>query len=89
MVVRVAYCRDGSLAPRFDEMQNLSARNLQYEDWAEFMIVWRNDRLELYDDYVCPPFPPGHPPSLDVFPLSDCLVENGLQVTSISPSSYP
>jgi hypothetical protein len=52
MVVRVAYSRDGSVGPRFDEMQNRSARNLVYEDWAEFMVVWRNDRLELYSDYV-------------------------------------
>ncbi len=53
MVVRVFYCRDGSLGPSFDEMQNRSTRNLQYEDWTEFIVVWRNDRLELYDDYVC------------------------------------
>ena len=53
MVVRIAYSRDGSLGPSFDEMQNRSARNLQYEDWTEFVVVWRKDRLELYDDYVC------------------------------------
>ena len=53
MVVRIAYCRDGSLGPSFDEMQNRSARNLQYEDWTEFVVIWRKDRLELYDDYVC------------------------------------
>ena len=89
MVVRVAYCRDESLGPNFDEMQNRSARNLQYEDWTEFMVVWRHDRLELYDDHVSAPCSSGHSPSLDVSPLSNCLVENGLQVTSISPSSYP
>jgi hypothetical protein len=90
MVVRIAYCRDGFLGPSFDEMQNRSARNLQYEDWTEFMIVWRNDRLELYDDYVCAMCTVPHgSPNLDVFPFSDCLVENGLQVTSTSPSLYP
>ena len=52
MVVRVAYCRDGSVGPRFDEVQNRSARNLVCDGWAEFMVVWRNDRLELYGDYV-------------------------------------
>ncbi|KAI0248578.1 hypothetical protein BJV78DRAFT_1332004 [Lactifluus subvellereus] len=54
MVVRVAYSRDGSVGSRFDEVQNRSARNMVYEDWAEFMVVWRNDRLELYGDYKLP-----------------------------------
>lgn len=72
MVVRIAYCRDGSLGPSFDEMQNRSARNLQYEDWTEFVIVWRNDRLELYDDYVCAPYPTGHP-NLTYSPLAIAL----------------
>jgi hypothetical protein len=53
MVVRVAYCKDGSLGSHFDEMQDRSARDMQYEDWAEFMVVWRSDRLELYNDFVC------------------------------------
>jgi hypothetical protein len=52
MVVRVAYSEDGSVGPRFDEVQSRSARNLLCEDWAEFMVVWRNHRLELYNDYV-------------------------------------
>lgn len=61
MVVRVAYCKNGSLGSRrFDELQDRSARDMQYEDWAEFMVVWRSDRLELYNDYVSssPKFPP-------------------------------
>lgn len=62
MIVRVAYCRDESPGPKFDEVQNRSARNLQYEDWNEFMVVWRNDRLELYDDHVCAPCPLSHSP---------------------------
>ena len=56
MVVRVAYCKNGSLGSRFDEMQDRSARDMQYADWAEFMVVWRSHRLELYNDYVS--FPP-------------------------------
>jgi hypothetical protein len=52
MVVRIAYCKDRSLGSRFDETQDRSARDMQYEDWAEFMVVWRKDRLELYNDYV-------------------------------------
>lgn len=52
MVVRVAYCKNDSLGPSFDELQDRSARDMQYEDWAEFLVVWRRDRLELYNDYV-------------------------------------
>ena len=52
MVVRVACCKNDSLGPHFDELQDRSARDMQYEDWAEFMVVWRSDRLELYNDYV-------------------------------------
>ncbi|KAI0260213.1 Pleckstrin homology domain-containing protein [Gloeopeniophorella convolvens] len=54
MVVRVAYSSDASLGPHFDEMQSRSAGHVQYEDWAEFMVVWRKNRLELYNDYKMP-----------------------------------
>lgn len=53
MIVRVSYTRERSLGATFDENQNRSTQHLQYEDWAEFMVVWRKDRIELYEDYVC------------------------------------
>ena len=52
MVVRVAYCRDDTFGPHFDEMQDRCARHMQYEDWAEFMVIWRGHRLELYSNFV-------------------------------------
>lgn len=52
MVVRVAYCRDDTFGHHFDEMQDRCARDMQYEDWAEFMVIWRGHRLELYSNYV-------------------------------------
>ncbi|KAH9989700.1 Pleckstrin homology domain-containing protein [Russula compacta] len=54
MVVRVAYCKDNSLGSCFDEMQDRRTRDMQYEDWAEFMVVWRSGRLELYNDFRFP-----------------------------------
>ena len=27
-------------------------RGMQYEDWAEFMVIWRGRRLELYNNFV-------------------------------------
>jgi hypothetical protein len=87
MVVRIAYCKGGSPGSRFDEMRDRSARDMQYEDWAEFMVVWRNGRLELYDNYVSF-FPVFCPPAL-MEGLRDCRVENGWQVTNISPLLCP
>jgi hypothetical protein len=52
MVVRVAYCRDDTFRPHFDEMQDRCVRHMQYEDWAEFMVIWRGHRLELYNNFV-------------------------------------
>ena len=52
MVVRVAYCKDDTFGPHFDEMQDRCARHMQYEDWAEFMVIWRGHRLELYNNFV-------------------------------------
>ena len=52
MVVRVAYCKNDILGPHFDEMQDRCVRHMQYEDWAEFMVIWRGHRLELYSNFV-------------------------------------
>jgi hypothetical protein len=52
MVVRVAYCKDDTFGLHFDEMQDRCARDMQYEDWAEFMVIWRGHRLELYNNFV-------------------------------------
>ena len=52
MVVRVAYCKDDSFGSHFDEAQDRCTRDMQFEDWAEFMVVWRGHRLELYNNFV-------------------------------------
>ena len=52
MVVRVAYCKDDTFGHHFDEMQDRCARDMEYEDWAEFMVIWRGHRLELYNNFV-------------------------------------
>ncbi|KAH7885352.1 Pleckstrin homology domain-containing protein [Phlebopus sp. FC_14] len=54
MLVRVSYTKTEWLPVNFDETQNRRTSNLRYEDWAEFMVVWRKDRLELYEDYTIP-----------------------------------
>jgi hypothetical protein len=52
MLVRVSYTEAETLGSTFDENQNCITQHLQYEDWAEFMVIWRKQRLELYEDYV-------------------------------------
>ncbi|KIK86882.1 hypothetical protein PAXRUDRAFT_152537 [Paxillus rubicundulus Ve08.2h10] len=54
MLVRVSYSKSESLPVRFDEEQNRQTSHLQYEDWAEFLVVWRKDNLEIYEDYTIP-----------------------------------
>ncbi|KAI0051385.1 hypothetical protein FA95DRAFT_1554452 [Auriscalpium vulgare] len=54
MVVRVCYSTEENLGGLFDEQQHRSAQHLQYLDWREFMVVWRKNRVELYEDYTIP-----------------------------------
>lgn len=54
MLVRVSYTISESLPCRFDEVQNRITPHLRYEDWAEFLVVWRGERLEIYRDYTLP-----------------------------------
>jgi hypothetical protein len=63
MLVRVSHTYADSVGVAFDENQNMITQHLQYEDWAEFMVVWRGRRLELYEDYVSrlQDFPPSLP----------------------------
>ncbi|KAL0580133.1 hypothetical protein V5O48_001909 [Marasmius crinis-equi] len=54
MLVRIL-SSDQSAVPRlFDEHIHRQTRDLDYEDWEEFMAVWRMDRIELYENYTVP-----------------------------------
>ncbi|KAK0201660.1 hypothetical protein DFS33DRAFT_1349082 [Desarmillaria ectypa] len=54
MLVRVSYTESESLGPQFDECQHRMTSGLRHEDWAEFMVVWRRDSIEVYEDYTIP-----------------------------------
>lgn len=54
MLVRVSYTKSDSLPCHFDEVQNRATPHLRYEDWAEFLVVWRGEWLEIYEDYTLP-----------------------------------
>jgi len=51
MLVRIDYTKFDTMA-QFDDSINRTTRNLEYEDWGEFLVVWRRDSIEIYKDYV-------------------------------------
>lgn len=51
MMVRVSYTEDSIPTP-FDETRNRVTRHLDNEGWAEYIVAWRKDRLELYTEHV-------------------------------------
>ncbi|KAI0372157.1 hypothetical protein BV20DRAFT_940447 [Pilatotrama ljubarskyi] len=53
MLVRVSYTED-AVPPTFDESQNRTTRHLENEGWVEYIVAWRKDRLELYEDHHTP-----------------------------------
>lgn len=52
MLVRTCYTKSETLSPQFDEIKNRTTRNLHYMHWAEYMVAWRKDRIEIYKDHV-------------------------------------
>ncbi|EDR13810.1 uncharacterized protein LACBIDRAFT_188344 [Laccaria bicolor S238N-H82] len=54
MLVRILYTRCETLSHQFDESINRTTRDLHYEDWAEFLVAWRRDSLEIYEDHSFP-----------------------------------
>lgn len=59
MIVRVSYSKEQNLGSNFDEAQHRSTQHLQYEDWGEFLVIWRRNRIELYENYVSSIAPKG------------------------------
>ena len=52
MLVRPAFLREATVSPHFDEAENRTTRHVLYSDWKEYLVVWRQNRVELYEDYV-------------------------------------
>jgi hypothetical protein len=36
----------------FDEKEAMKMRDFRSYEWKEFLVIWRNQQLELYEDYV-------------------------------------
>ncbi|KAH0586318.1 hypothetical protein H2248_007565 [Termitomyces sp. 'cryptogamus'] len=56
MLVRTYYSKSESVGVghRFDERVHRTTGNLSDADWAEYLVAWRQDRIELYTDYSLP-----------------------------------
>ncbi|KAJ3568113.1 hypothetical protein NP233_g5925 [Leucocoprinus birnbaumii] len=52
MLLRVCTTKAENLNPNFDESMHRTTRDLQYQDWAEFVVAWRRDYIEIYADYT-------------------------------------
>lgn len=52
MLVRFSYTESESVGISFDDAQNRVTPHIQHDNWGEFLVAWRKDRLELYKDHV-------------------------------------
>ncbi len=52
MLVRVSHCKHENIGNNFDDSHCRATRGLRHEGWAELLVVWRKNRIELYEDYV-------------------------------------
>ncbi|KAI0345763.1 hypothetical protein BDW22DRAFT_1324984 [Trametopsis cervina] len=53
MMVQVSFTAD-ALGPNFDSAKNRVTPHVHYEDYSEYLVVWRKERLELYKNYRLP-----------------------------------
>ncbi|KAF9077592.1 Pleckstrin homology domain-containing protein [Rhodocollybia butyracea] len=54
MLVSVYNAEDVNVFSHFDESVHRVTRDLKYEARSEFLVVWRMDRIEIYDNYTLP-----------------------------------
>jgi hypothetical protein len=52
MLVKISSTKAQNLSPVFDESIHRTTCDLEYEEWGEFMVAWRKDLIEIYEDYV-------------------------------------
>jgi hypothetical protein len=50
-MVRVSHSRLDIIGG-FNEEKSRTARGVDSESWVEYFVIWRKDRLELYENYV-------------------------------------
>ncbi|KAJ7459760.1 Pleckstrin homology domain-containing protein [Mycena latifolia] len=54
MLVRVGYTRNESIGSVFDEEQSRKTRGVRYDEWSEYMVLWRKDLIHFYEPHNVP-----------------------------------
>ncbi|KAJ6584842.1 Pleckstrin homology domain-containing protein [Mycena capillaripes] len=54
MLVRVGYTKNETLGPVFDEEHSRKTRGVRYEEWSEFIVLWRKDLIHFYEPHNVP-----------------------------------
>lgn len=52
MLVRVIHSNHHEFKHPFNDKSCRSTRNLEFQDWSECIVIWRKNRIEVYQDYV-------------------------------------
>ncbi|KDQ11404.1 hypothetical protein BOTBODRAFT_57377 [Botryobasidium botryosum FD-172 SS1] len=54
MLVKVAYSRSEALPKEFNEKEAARRPDISDLEWEEYIVAWRQGRIELYEDYALP-----------------------------------
>ncbi|KAJ7212216.1 Pleckstrin homology domain-containing protein [Mycena pura] len=54
MLVKVGYTKDEAMGPVFDEETSRKTRGMRYDEWAEFIVYWRNNVIHFYEPHNIP-----------------------------------
>ncbi|KAJ7254353.1 Pleckstrin homology domain-containing protein [Mycena haematopus] len=54
MLVRVGYTESESIGPVLDEETSRKTRGIRYQEWAEFIVLWRNKSIYFYEPHNIP-----------------------------------
>lgn len=52
MLVRRSTVKSGNVSKYFDAEEAMKLQNFRSYEWKEFLVIWRTEQLELYEDYV-------------------------------------
>ena len=44
--------KSGNVSKYFDAEEAMKLQNFRSYEWKEFLVIWRTEQLELYEDYV-------------------------------------
>ncbi|KAJ7044004.1 Pleckstrin homology domain-containing protein [Mycena alexandri] len=54
MLVRIGYTKSEAIGPVFDEEQSRKTRGVRYDEWAEYIVLWRKDFIHFYEPHNVP-----------------------------------